>query len=108
MKYDLEPAKKVLRAFLSEIENVKALRKNISAPQPALSFTISDRMPVFDSSEFTPAPDSYWEKEDAYTWLYADARNFRSFMHRLKPNSIQEYYRQFALPQLFIHDLAQL
>lgn len=98
MKHDLEPAKKVLRAFLAEIEKVQAIRKNISAPQPALSFTVQDRMPVFDTSEFSPAPDSYWEKEDAYMWLYADAWNFRSFMHRPKPNPIPEYYHQPALP----------
>lgn len=98
MKYDLEQAKEVLRAFFAEIEKVKAIRKSISAPQPALSFTVKDKSPVFDASVFTPAPDSYWEKEDAYMWLYADAWEFRSFMHRPKPKPIPEYYSQPALP----------
>lgn len=52
---DLEPAKKVLRKFLAEIEEVKAFRKNISQPQLATSFSIKDRMPVFDASEFNPS-----------------------------------------------------
>ncbi|MFI5342773.1 MAG: hypothetical protein ACHQUC_00975 [Chlamydiales bacterium] len=98
MKNDLERAKNVLRAFLADIEAVKGLRKNVSLPLPALSFVIEDRMPVFDGSEFTPTPDSYWEKEDAYIWLYADAWNFRSLMHRPKPNPIPEYYSQSAGP----------
>ncbi len=73
MKDDLEPAKNVLRTFLNEIEEVKAIRKQMSPPQAAQSFTIEDRMPVFDASEFTPPPDEYFEKEDAYIWLYGDA-----------------------------------
>lgn len=70
MKSNLEPTKKVLRNFLEELENIKALRKNISAPQSVLAFTVEDRQPVFDTSKFVAAPDSYWEKDDAYAWLY--------------------------------------
>lgn len=100
MKYDLEPAKTILRTFLKEIEEVKAIRKQMSSPQAAQSFTIKDRMPVFDATEFAPAPDSdsFWEKEDAYIWLYADAWNFRALMHRPASPPISEYYSQLAYP----------
>jgi hypothetical protein len=91
---DLEPAKKVLRKFLAEIEEVKAFHKNISQPQLVTVFLIKDRMPVFDTSEFNPASDDYWEKEDAYIWLYADAWDFRAFMHRSKSDNIPEYYNR--------------
>lgn len=53
-------------------------------------------MPIFDATEFSPAPDSFWEKEDAYIWLYADAWNFRALMHRLTSSPISEYYSQLA------------
>ncbi len=43
MKYDLEPAKTVLRNFLEEIEEVKAVRKQMSPLQFARSFTIKDQ-----------------------------------------------------------------
>jgi hypothetical protein len=99
MKYDLEPAKTLLRAFLKDIEDVKPLEKLVSQPQPALSFTIKDKMPEFDASEFNfDEEDSYWLKEDSYIWLYADAREYRSFMHRPPPNPIPEYYSQLAFP----------
>lgn len=98
MKYDLEPAKNVLRTFLKEMEEVKAIRKQMSSPQAAQSFTIEDKMPIFDATEFSPAPDSFWEKEDAYIWLYADAWNFRALMHRPVPSPISEYYSQLAYP----------
>jgi hypothetical protein len=42
--------------------------------------------------------NSYWEKEEAYIWLHADAWDFRSFMHRPNPNPISEYYYQPAWP----------
>ncbi|MBS0272646.1 MAG: hypothetical protein JSR85_08390 [Proteobacteria bacterium] len=96
--YDLEPAKKILRTFLKEIEKIRALLKNVSAPKPALSFAINDRTPVFDASEFDPASDDYWEKENAYIWLYGDAWNFRSLMHLPKLNGIPAYYNQPAHP----------
>ena len=98
MKYNLEPAKTVLRTFLKEMEEIKAIRKQMSSPQAAQSFTIEDRMPVFDTTEFSPAPDSFWEKEDAYIWLYADAWNFRALMHRPASPPISEYYSQLAYP----------
>lgn len=47
MQNDLEPAKQVLRTFLADIDDIKALRKNISPPKAATSFTIKDRMPVY-------------------------------------------------------------
>jgi hypothetical protein len=95
--YDLEPAKEVLRIFFKEIEEVKAFLKNVSFSKPTLPFT-SDGMAVFDASEFSPASDDYWEKENAYIWLYGDAWNFRSFMHMPKPNKMPEYYKQPAYP----------
>ncbi|HEY4831665.1 MAG TPA: hypothetical protein VIH61_03795 [Waddliaceae bacterium] len=98
MKTDLEPAKKVLRSFLADIEDIKTLRRLMSIPQLASSFTIQDQTPEFDASEFIPAPNSYWEQEDAYIWLYADAWDFRSFMQQPKNNQMPEYYLQAALP----------
>jgi hypothetical protein len=98
LKCDLEPAKSVLHAFLKDIEDVKAIRKQMSQPQPALSFTIKDKTPEFDAIGFNPAEDSFWSKENAYIWLYADAWEFSSLMHRPPPNPIPEYYLQSALP----------
>ncbi len=95
MKIDLEPAKKVLRTFLTEIENTKNFRKSIFPPQPALSFRVKDKMPEFDTTEFNSESDSSWE-EDAYIWIYADARNYRALMHRPPPHQIPEYYFQPA------------
>ncbi len=98
MKCDLDPAKAVIRAFFSEIEAVKKNQKSISQPMRAISFSSKDKMPEFNANEFTPAPDSFWEKEDAYIWLYAEPRHYHSFMHRPKSNMVPEYYRQPALP----------
>jgi len=98
MKFDLEPAKAVLRAFLADIEELKNIRQSISAPQMATAFSVVDRTPIFDSTEFTPAPESCWQNEDAYIWLHADAWDFSSFMHRPKANKVPEYYQQPALP----------
>lgn len=96
MKYDLEPAKKVLRSFLSDIKKVNKFRA-VSSFQTALSFTIKDKMPEFEDSQI-PNLESYWTEENAYMWLYADPWDFRSFMHIPKPNPISEYYFQDALP----------
>lgn len=96
--FDLEQAKAVLRTFQAEIESVKKIRQGISEPMPALSFSVKDRMPEFDSSEGVPAPDSFWIKEDAFMWLYAEAWHFRSLIQRPKLPPIPEYYRQSALP----------
>lgn len=98
MKDYLEPAKKVIRCFLEEIEDHNSFRKNISPPKPALSFTVKDRMPVFDESEFDLFSDDNREKEDSYIWLYADVWEYRAFMQRPKPRPIPEYYNQKAWP----------
>jgi hypothetical protein len=98
MQINLEPVKKILSAFLEDIQNVKDIRKQISAPQPALSFTIQDRLPEFVIEDFNPASDSFWENEDAYIWLYADAWNFRALMHKPKSNPTPVYYSQLARP----------
>lgn len=98
MKYDLEPAKTILRTFLKEIEEVKEIRKQMSSPQAAQSFTIQDRMPLFDAIELNYSEDSFWTNEDAYIWLYGDAWEYRCFMHRPPPPPISEYYLQTALP----------
>lgn len=80
MNDNLEPAKKVLRSFLSEIEEAKTFCKSISPVELATADDVSDR-----------------EKEDAYIWLYADV-NFQAFLHRPKPNHIPDYYKQLAEP----------
>jgi hypothetical protein len=81
----LEKVKDVLRDFLKDIEETQSIRKNMSAPQMALAFTVADRMPIFDASTFTPAPDSAWEKDDAYTWLYGATR-YHPLMRRMGPS----------------------
>ncbi len=98
MKYDLEPAKAVIRRFLAEIEAVKKIQESMSQPMLAASFSLKDQMPEFDVNGCMPAPDSYWEKEDAYMWLYAEAKHFRMFMHRPKTTTTPEYFQQPALP----------
>jgi hypothetical protein len=62
---ELEPAKFVLRSFLSEINQVKLIRNNISAPI-LTAFNITDQIPDLSDIDFVPAPDSLWIKEDAY------------------------------------------
>lgn len=94
MKYDLEPAKTILSNFLKEIEEVKQM----SPPQLARSFTIKDKMPEFDATEFNSSEDTFWKEEDAYIWLYGDAREYRAFMHRPPPHPILDNYLQPALP----------
>lgn len=96
--YDLDPAKKILRNFLKELEEIERIRKSMSAPQPAKSFTIKDKMPVFEAFEFSTAPDKYSIKEDAYIWIHAEPWTYTALMHRPKPNPIPEYYFQPALP----------
>lgn len=98
MTPDLDPAKAILRSFLAEIEKVKSIQQNISEPQMATAFSVQDQQPIFNSNEFSPAPASFWEKDNAYMLLYADAWDFRAYMHRPKPNAIPEYYQQPALP----------
>lgn len=82
MKPNLEPAKTVLRSFLADIEKEKKIRRSMSAPQMATTFSIEGREPLFNATEFTPELDSYWEKEDAYIWLYAEAWNSRCYRYR--------------------------
>lgn len=40
--------------------------------------------------EFAKRTDPYWEKENAYAWLYAETRHFRSLMHQPKINQSAE------------------
>ncbi len=96
---DLEPIKAILGAFLDNVEAVKHLHQNISAPQMATTFSIVDQNPLFDNTPIIPESDLFYEKENAYMLLYADAWNFRTYMHRRpKPTIIPEYYQQLALP----------
>ncbi|WP_068466706.1 hypothetical protein [Candidatus Protochlamydia phocaeensis] len=95
MKANLEPAKQVIKDFLAEIEELKKIRAAISAPMHATSFSIKDQMPEFDQNECMS--DDYWEKEDAYIWLYAEAWDFRAFMHRPKL-ALPDYFQQSAFP----------
>jgi hypothetical protein len=54
LKHDLEPAKNILRNFLSEIDKVKDIRKSIS--QPILTpFEIKNRTPDLRGIEFVSA-----------------------------------------------------
>ncbi|MBS0649799.1 MAG: hypothetical protein JSR93_01430, partial [Verrucomicrobia bacterium] len=101
MKYDLEPARKVLKAFLAERDESKAIRQGISAPSPALAFGIEGQTPIFEASEFTMAPDSFWEKDDAYGWLCADPyfwRRIVNYSYKMPRLPIPEYYSQSAAP----------
>ncbi len=98
MKIHLEPAKAVLHTFLTDLEEVNNIRKHLSASQMVTAFSVDDQMPCMDTTSFTPAPDSFWEKENAYIWLYADPWNYHSMMHRPKPNLVDEYYEQPAWP----------
>jgi len=95
---DISAAKNVLQTFLNEIEEVKAIRKQMTPPQFARSLTIKDKMPVFEDSEFNSLKNTFWTEEDAYIWLYGVAKEYRSLMHRPKPNPIPSYYSQLAKP----------
>lgn len=97
MRVDLEPAKNVLRSFLSELDEVKKIQAGTSAPIYA-SLNIQDRSPVFDVAEASPAPYSFWEVDNAYAWIYGDAWNYRWLMLPPKTNPMPEYYLQPALP----------
>jgi len=92
MEPDLEPAKKVLHTFLTEIEAVKGFRSGFSSQSSGANES------AIDVGEFEFASDFYWEKEDAYILLYAEAWHFHSLMHRPKASSIPEYYQQPAGP----------
>ncbi len=92
MKPDLEPVRTILLSFLSEMESVKGFRIGFSSP------STTDKDSVIDTRGFEFGSDLYWEKEDAYSWLHAEATHFRSLLHRPKTNTIPEYYRQPALP----------
>jgi hypothetical protein len=98
MHRDLEPIKEILSTFLNEIQEIKRIHQSISAPQMATAFSVSDRQPIFDSTQFIPESDAFLEEETAYMLLYADARNFRAYMHRPKLSETPQYYQQPALP----------
>jgi hypothetical protein len=101
MKCDLEPAKKAIRTFLREFDGHKSMRQGISAPSLALAFNVEDQSPIFDSSQFTPAPDSFWEKEDAYGLLCADPRfwgRIVNYRYTAQSFPIPEYYSYPAAP----------
>ena len=89
MKPNLEPAKTVLRSFLSEIEIVKGFQPGFSSP------TQTDTSGI-NGMEF--GSELYWQKEEAYSWLYGEAWFFRSLMHRAKTNVVPNYFHQPALP----------
>ena len=89
MLQDISAAKNILKAFLKDIEETTAIRKQMSSPQFAKSFIIKDKMPVFEATEFNPSKDTSWTNEDAYIWLYADAKEYRSFMHRPKERRLR-------------------
>ena len=101
MKWDLEPAKTLLRAFLTERNNVRTMRQGISAPSPAIAFRVEDRSPIFDLSEVSSAPDSFWEKDDAYGILLAEPlfwRAIANYSYKAPHPPVPEYYNQPAVP----------
>ena len=51
MKSDLEPAKNLLRSFLTEIEAVREMQCGISAPTFSTSFSVKDCTPDFNTNE---------------------------------------------------------
>jgi hypothetical protein len=73
-KEDLEPAKKILRNFISELDKLKEC---MSAPMQATAFSIKDRIPEFHHDVHNPDP--YWEKENAYRWIFAETGHYRRF-----------------------------
>jgi hypothetical protein len=76
----LAKAKEVLQAFLKDFEEI---REHISPPA------------------------SYWEKDDAYTWLYG-ARRYHPLMHRMGPiRPLPSFYSQPVQP-LFDKWLAKI
>lgn len=101
MKWDLEPAKMVLKAFLTERNSARTMRQGISAPSPATAFRVEDRSPIFDSSEVASAPDSFWEKDDAYELLLAEPwfwRPIANYSYKAPHSPPPEYYNQLATP----------
>ena len=97
MKVDLEPAKAILRLFLTELEASREVRYSVLGPMPAIAFTIKDRMPIFDSDQIYPDAALHDAEEEAYAWMYCEAWNPRALMHRLKPNPLPDYYHQLAI-----------
>jgi hypothetical protein len=93
-----DPSKAVLRSFQAEIEAAMKIQSGFSAPIFATSFLVQDCTPNFNTDEFIPQSKDSMEKEKAYMLLYADAWNFRAYMHRPKPQGTPDYYRQLALP----------
>lgn len=69
MARDLEPIRMILSAFLDDMQEIKRIHQNISAPQMVTTFSTPDRQPIFDSTEFIPELDSFCEKENAYMSL---------------------------------------
>lgn len=101
MKWDLEPAKMVLKAFLTERDSARTMHQGISAPSPAIAFRIEDRSPIFDSSEVASAPDSFWEKDDAYGLLLTEPwfwRAIANYSYKAPHSPVPEYYNQPATP----------
>lgn len=101
MKWDLEPAKMILKAFLTERNTVRTMHQGISVPLPAIAFRVEDRSPIFDPSEVTAAPDSFWEKDEAYGMLLAEPwcwRAIANYSYKAPHTPVPEYYNQPALP----------
>jgi len=101
IKWDLEPAKTVLKTFWTERNSIRTMRQGISAPSPAIAFRVEDRSPIFDSSEVTAAPDSFWEKDDAYGLLLAEPwfwRAIANYSYKAPHPPVPEYYNQSASP----------
>lgn len=98
MKLDLEPAKGVLRDFLKKLSVIKDVRRGMSAPL----FTTSSEIPPTEllSTFHTPpnVVDSYWEKDDAYTWLYGTPRYHRHMCRMGTKRPIPPFYSQPVQP----------
>lgn len=89
----MEPARNILSVFLQELEAIEQARSSITSLQ-----SIKNKKLVFNASSFVINSSSYYKKENAYRWLYAEALHFRALTHRIKLPSPPEYYQQLALP----------
>jgi hypothetical protein len=93
MTKDFEPAKAVLRRFLSEIDALKKIRQQISAP---ILTVFGTEMPSLEGIPFAPAPDSHYEKDDAYIWIHGATRYFPLMLREPLNFSVPEFYSQPA------------
>lgn len=94
MKSPLEPAKEILREFLRELTLIEKARSRIPLPSLILETSIP---PIDPSTQSIATAELYYQKQNAYTWLYG-TRRYRPLMQRPQVDLIPDYYRQPARP----------